>query len=68
MLALKGVTMLQEVLKTRSDGELVEQTNRYLRASLESTGYFKVAVFHHIAALKKGLRKLLPLVDPHHVL
>ena len=34
-LALKVVTMLLELLKTRSDGELVAHTHRYLREMVE---------------------------------
>ena len=47
MLTRKGVTIFPEQMKTRSDGELVAQTHKYLRAVVEIIGNFELAFFHH---------------------
>ena len=47
MLHLFGVTILPEVLKRISEGELVAHTQRYFLANLERQGYSILCILHH---------------------
>ena len=47
MLHLFGVMILPEVLKRRSEGELVAHTQRYFLAILEKQGYSILCILHH---------------------
>ena len=47
IVALVLVMILQEVLNTRSEVELVGQTHKNFLASFESTGYVDSWIFHH---------------------
>ena len=47
MLHLIGVTILPEVMKRLSEGELVAHTQRYFLANLERQGYSILCILHH---------------------